>query len=408
MKPLERLFRILRRELWLRQRPYGLFTWHYAHYRIDPAIRLHRQIFFTPLYGLPRPLWWLLQTWLCLKWWLKAGHHAFLSERHQAKQHHRAFSWRHWHAATALAIAHSIPPASYYHHRLYERKERARIMSYLYDTEALGLHQLGAARDSLKGSGIDLLADKWHFTHVMREHDIEVADTTLVSRGPLELSPTINVRFLKPRFGSRSEGAFALYHDGKQPLRLRSLDGTERQGDDALTALQAHLCDGDYLCQPLLRNHPAFAALTTTDDALTLRVITLRPTPDASTATVLCAYLEVPLMSALRNQSTWFAIGVDLTSGKLLPPDAPPSPNLNCDLTLPHWLEAQALVIKAHRLLPQLRSIAWDLVLTPEGPVLLEGNFNWRLSTPQRLFGPFLEWAPELAHPWTATRTGEA
>jgi len=34
--------------------------------------------------------------------------------------------------------------------------------------------------------------------------------------------------------------------------------------------------------------------------------------------------------------------------------------------------------------------VAWDFIVTDEGPVLLEGNINWRVSPVQMLFGPLL------------------
>ena len=44
---------------------------------------------------------------------------------------------------------------------------------------------------------------------------------------------------------------------------------------------------------------------------------------------------------------------------------------------LPYWHDAQQLVCRAARLFSPLRTIGWDVALTPLGPILLEGNVWW-------------------------------
>ena len=49
----------------------------------------------------------------------------------------------------------------------------------------------------------------------------------------------------------------------------------------------------------------------------------------------------------------------------------------NRDDTVPFMHEAIELVTEAHRHIPQLFTIGWDVVLTDEGPIILEGNDGW-------------------------------
>lgn len=44
---------------------------------------------------------------------------------------------------------------------------------------------------------------------------------------------------------------------------------------------------------------------------------------------------------------------------------------------IPNWQEILALVDKAARLAPFVRSIGWDIASTPAGPVIVEANFSW-------------------------------
>jgi hypothetical protein len=44
---------------------------------------------------------------------------------------------------------------------------------------------------------------------------------------------------------------------------------------------------------------------------------------------------------------------------------------------IPFWPETLKLAKDAARLHPQNRSIGWDIVVTPDGPGLIEGNHDW-------------------------------
>jgi hypothetical protein len=50
---------------------------------------------------------------------------------------------------------------------------------------------------------------------------------------------------------------------------------------------------------------------------------------------------------------------------------------------LPHWLEVLTLCSRAARVTPKVRSVGWDIALTPSGPVIIEGNPDWDLPMVQ-------------------------
>jgi hypothetical protein len=43
---------------------------------------------------------------------------------------------------------------------------------------------------------------------------------------------------------------------------------------------------------------------------------------------------------------------------------------------LPLWKETVDLAIRAHETLPDIALIGWDIAVTPDGPVIIEGNSN--------------------------------
>lgn len=58
---------------------------------------------------------------------------------------------------------------------------------------------------------------------------------------------------------------------------------------------------------------------------------------------------------------------------------------------VPFWEEIKQSALSAHQLLPELYAIAWDYVVTPDGPFMLEGNSGWGTTTPQVLYGGLLQ-----------------
>lgn len=50
--------------------------------------------------------------------------------------------------------------------------------------------------------------------------------------------------------------------------------------------------------------------------------------------------------------------------------------------TIPLWDEIRCMTCKAARLFPKLRTLGWDIGVTPDGPVILEANPAWIVSPP--------------------------
>ncbi len=57
---------------------------------------------------------------------------------------------------------------------------------------------------------------------------------------------------------------------------------------------------------------------------------------------------------------------------------------------IPYWDAIVSLVKKTAALSPELRSVGWDIALSKDGPVLMEGNDNWDMVIAQVLAGGYL------------------
>ena len=94
-----------------------------------------------------------------------------------------------------------------------------------------------------------------------------------------------------------------------------------------------------------------------------------------------------------------FGVGIDLDTGKLMrygfPHDSfgiktdkhPLSGIVFENYQLPFWQETVELIQNAHKQFYEMQSIGWDVVITPTGPVLLEGNDDWEIGGPQDTYG---------------------
>jgi len=57
---------------------------------------------------------------------------------------------------------------------------------------------------------------------------------------------------------------------------------------------------------------------------------------------------------------------------------------------VPMIQEAQELVIKAAMLIPGLRMVGWDVGITNEGPVIIEGNSDYGVNSNDLMYGGYM------------------
>lgn len=92
-------------------------------------------------------------------------------------------------------------------------------------------------------------------------------------------------------------------------------------------------------------------------------------------------------------------VGVDLETGNLMkdgflkPPygtkvkNHPDNGLLFEGFAIPYFKQAVELCMAAHSKLYRIHSIGWDVAITQEGPVLIEGNSLWEISLLQATSG---------------------
>ncbi len=149
-----------------------------------------------------------------------------------------------------------------------------------------------------------------------------------------------------------------------------------------------------FVIQERLRNHPELMRLSGNDNLQTVRMISF--VDMAGLADILQAQLKLITGDNVTDNFEYGLTGniqaqVSLADGKLahaitIAPDGsgiktvaahPQTDICFAGFQLPFWVEACRLVKRAALKFSPIRTIGWDIALTPDGPVMLEGNIWW-------------------------------
>ena len=168
--------------------------------------------------------------------------------------------------------------------------------------------------------------------------------------------------------------------------------------DFSAPALYDHLTKStewdSFVIQRRAHNHPDILQLTGTEALQTARIVTwVTPQGDID---VYLTLFKIVAGANLHDNYNYGLSGnltanIDPVSGRLTTATGASSDGIGfsvltnhpktgvrfADFQLPHWQEARKLAERAATLFLPLRTIGWDVALTEDGPLLLEGNAEW-------------------------------
>ena len=196
---------------------------------------------------------------------------------------------------------------------------------------------------------------------------------------------------IKPAMGVYARGVHLLRRQGAQWVEVQGRAFTPAalvaelrrdSGYDRFVVQERAFCD------------PRLVALSGTDFLQTIRVITVMA--EGQGPEIIFAFLKVINGAATTDNFSYGAAGnllapIDLQTGRLKVVKAarpggvglqsvachPVTGTAFADFEVPHWAEACALTRRAATSFLPLVTIGWDVALTPEGPLLIEGNAWW-------------------------------
>jgi len=290
------------------------------------------------------------------------------------------------------AMRHNILPSEYFGYELWQPNRRAIIDDYLYCNEAPRLFKV-----LNRPSEPDPIDDKLEFHALCKAHGLPTP-AVLAAFAPggklIEFEagqPPKRALFVKPRSGFGGDGIERFRWDGVAFENDRGCRLTPEDLDHQL-ATRARDENRTLLVQPLLSNHPELYV----DGALvTVRLVTGCPTNGDVAA--IFGFIYFSRFDERRATEPWRFEGlIEAATGRIIsgsPQDSPGiiysrrQSDLNDTYRLPEWDVALTYAKAAHRACSNFAFIAWDVALTDQGPLLLEGNETWSPGTYQHLLG---------------------
>ena len=390
--------------------PHGVVSLRYLLPFQSRKIQIHRRLWLQGLPRVPFLLYIVMEIFLWLRWVLFSGWRGTLrSVRRlgpEIRDREGIGILTQFKRVLCMALFHSILPSEVYAFRLYRTDQRSTVRDYVFTHELPAFHRWRDSRHGKTGESLQVLGDKYHSAKILRKHGVSVVpDLEMVARGAdFDLSVPLKKYsrlFCKPRNGSAGRGCFVVERQETNgaPSVYKTEAGVATKRSTCSCLLKASARD-DYLIQPFMTNHPALSGLCETEDAITVRIIT--EMRELKTVRVYCAMLEIPgperdpKSGKEREAGKRFhvIISISTATGKTarLPEESihrsarehyEPVYEKIGRSPIPFWNELQKGALASHSLFPDVYAIAWDYVVTPDGPLLLEGNTGWGTRMPQ-------------------------
>jgi hypothetical protein len=285
------------------------------------------------------------------------------------------------------AMRHNILPAEYFAYGLWQPDRKVNIDSYLYTHEAPRFFK--ALNRPLQPNPID---DKLAFYELCKDHALPSPEILAAFSPTGELPefafgrPPKRDLFVKARTGSGSDGAERLRWQGAV---FESDFGNRLRPEDlgGYLATRARTENRTLLVQPALSNHPE---LHVGENA---KLATARLVTGLSTDGHVIPIFGFFIYSTQTDRLARVAL-IDVVSGRLMSASQGRmrvKHQLDIDSddsrTLPEWATALRHAKVAHQACSSFAFIGWDIALTEQGPMLVEGNAHWGASEYQRLRG---------------------
>jgi hypothetical protein len=251
-----------------------------------------------------------------------------------------------------------------------------------------------------------LIDDKWEFAAAAADRGLPIARTLGRVGGPggglrangepvpadtalrdILAGDPARAIVLKPTTGRNGTGVRLLRRDGDLLV-----DGEAAAHPDELSADLAR-DDVRFIVQERVRDHPGLQRINPTNALQTVRIVTYAAGGRILTIVVV---LKLPRPSAIVDNYEGGRTGtvqafVDPRSGTIVEARAPRvggvgavpvhrHPETGVPLvgaTLPLWRDTWALAIRATTAFAPLRTFGWDIGITEDGPLLIEGNLPW-------------------------------
>jgi len=295
-----------------------------------------------------------------------------------------------------LAFRHFIPPSAFYAYRLFDPSKLKLAPKYIHHHEICAL--LPFIIDSKDRRRLD---DKFSFYQVFKKAGLPTIpiiaefENGKINKWAADANgelPEADL-FAKPADGIRGMGAKLYKYEKDGHYRMD--DGHLLSQNELLDHLSEASRETSHLLQKRFFNHPDLSGLSTRA-LCTVRIVTCRNPGGPSTP--LISIFRMPTGMNITDNMRVNALGspIDEKTGTLgdamsMDPAVEPvsrHPDTGHVITgvkIPFWPEIIKLALSAHDEFPDFSSIGWDVAVTEDGPLLVEGNPIWGIESLQRV-----------------------
>ena len=285
-------------------------------------------------------------------------------------------------------------PGSYFEYGLFLMERWPLRRDYLYYDEMWSL--LGWLNSRLGPEDAADLSDKRHFHDRASQAGLPIIpilaefDGGAIVRKRSPLDHPASDLFSKFADGCHGDGA-RVWH--------RWADGSY-SGDHGASLTLAEIYESlrslssehPLILQPRIANHPELRPLAGRGLS-TVRIVTVRDTRGLIEVELACFRMAVGALVADNFAAGGLASPVALDDGRLgsgvfrSQPGVfvahPDSGAAILGRRLPYWQEVKQLALAGHQEFKTLPSIGWDIAITEDGPVIVEGNSEWGTNVVQ-------------------------
>ena len=344
---------------------------------VDKSLALFRSLYLAQYLS-----WYLWNAWI-------HSYRGFRYLKRRRQDNANPAKWRHVIDLTILLWLYTIPLPWIVKYRLLDEPDS--WLSHIYP------HEIPKWQYALSGKISKheqrFLGDKRYFAEACSEGEIPCITTLRYILRDSDgtklqeiLSQGQNI-FFKPSNASRSQGCYILDmiatgYTLKELGRETTITGMSKIRQELQQANETY----DFVVQPYLRNINVWRDISASTELITLRVITERYN---NKCTILAAVIEIPIEDGGRFYDI---IPIEPLSGRVhdgLFGHKYREPNNRqqallaklAEVRIPYWDDLISTVHRAHAFCPNVRTVGWDLAITDDGPILIEGNFGWDTMT---------------------------
>ncbi|MCH9755758.1 MAG: hypothetical protein K0U37_01025 [Gammaproteobacteria bacterium] len=364
------------------------FIWSYQYFcpRLTGPLRQHRKLFFL---SCKNPLHLVLNIyaycyWVSIAAWI-VSYKATL-KNHQTTQKKPLFLFF---ELLKLSLIHNIAPRYYFKYEFYKPQNKKQAFNYFYNNQLPYFHDHTNQQFPNYKQARKLIAHKQNFAQALKKIGLPHVPGKIYDSKILEENPSILLSkqtvFCKPPSGSQSLDAFLItYSKTTQQHCITPIKKTEIQDAKSIHIYlnQIFKKHKALLVQPFIEDHPEIKKLSHQKATTTVRIITEK----SKNTDPKLLYLQLEIPKVKKTSQTYFIYPLTLDTLDIDPifkekaqMQDEPYPVIP-DTIKKELHKAIHYCIKAHQSLLDLRSVSFDVILTQDGPVMLEANYNWSIE----------------------------